>query len=100
MALREWQRIAEKSISSEPGKLWGGSIVIEIRPAGYSWGIDFWCRALHYVPWEPPEVWALFQDSLRNGPHIANSRIPEGEAVAGRAAGCISISNPTLEGRE
>ncbi len=68
---------------SEPGKLWVGSIVIETRPAGFSPLIEFWCKALHYVPREPLGEWALLHDPLRNGPNIAIQRVPEGDPVPG-----------------
>ncbi len=68
---------------SEPGKLWVGSIVIETRPATFHQLVEFWSEALHYVPREPLEDWALLRDPHKSGPNIAIQQAKQEDEVPG-----------------
>lgn len=64
---------------SEPVHLWVGSVVIETKPSTFHRLVEFWCRALDYVPREPLEDWALLRDPRAIGPNIAIQQTPEEE---------------------
>ena len=68
---------------SESGKLWVGSIVIETRPASFHRLVEFWCKALHYLPREPLEDWALLRDPHKSGPNIAIQQAKAEDEVPG-----------------
>lgn len=68
---------------SEPDTLWVGTIVIETKPSSFHRLVEFWCEALHYVPREPLEDWALLRDPRKSGPNIAIQQAKEEDEVPG-----------------
>ena len=62
---------------SAPGKLWVGSIVMEVQD--FPKMMAFWRAALGYENREPPpEDWVVLQDPHGKGPDISFQKVPSG----------------------
>jgi catechol 2,3-dioxygenase-like lactoylglutathione lyase family enzyme len=61
---------------SPPGRLWVGSIVVEVREFAQS--IDFWCAALGYEARQPPsDDWVVLTDPHGSGPNLSLQKVPD-----------------------
>lgn len=63
-------------MGSEPGRIKIGSIVV--RCYEFDKMLQFWQRALHYVPREAPtNSWVVLRDPAGKGPNLSLERVPE-----------------------
>jgi catechol 2,3-dioxygenase-like lactoylglutathione lyase family enzyme len=62
---------------SRPGKLWVGSIVMEVKD--FPRMIAFWKAALGYEARDPPsEDWVVLSDPHKQGPNLSLQKVPNG----------------------
>jgi catechol 2,3-dioxygenase-like lactoylglutathione lyase family enzyme len=79
-----------------PGKLWLGSIVIEVKE--FERMIEFWTRALGYEAREPAsEDWVVLTDPQRSGPNISLQKVPYGPTPDYRYHFDLYSSDPEAE---
>ena len=81
---------------SGPGKLWVGSIVMEVKE--FPRMIAFWKAALGYEAREPPsEDWVVLSDPLQRGPNLSLQKVPNGPVEDYRFHFDLYSSDPVQE---